>query len=287
MGILNVTPDSFSDGGELPDAAAVLARAERLLAAGADLLDLGAESTRPGATPVPESEELARLLPAIAALRARWPAVPLSIDTAKPAVAAAAIAAGADIINDVWGLMPGATAETRARWLATLEAASRRSLPVPPMAAVAARLGCPLILMHNRPDRAYLDFLPDVIRDLRLSLALAQRAGIPPHQLWLDPGFGFAKSAAQNLEVLKHLDRIVALGHPVVLGTSRKSTLGQVLGTPVGDRLEGTLVTSAWAIQQGCAMIRVHDVEPLVRAARMADAIRAGLNFQSTAPWTG
>ena len=140
--------------------------------------------------------------------------------------------------------------------------------------------------MHNRPDRAYREFWTDVLRDLRRSLALAQRAGIASHQIWLDPGFGFAKDVAQNLEILRHLGRVVGLGYPVLVGTSRKSTLGTVLGTTVADRLEGTAATSVWAIQQGCAMIRVHDVGPLVRCARMADAIKAGLTFQPTEPWT-
>jgi len=210
--------------------------------------------------------------------------VPLSIDTFKPAVAAAAIEAGADIINDVWGLMHGLTGGERTRLLAALD--SPASLPVAPMAATAARLGCPVVLMHNRPDRAYREFWTDVLRDLRLSLALAQRAGIASHQIWLDPGFGFAKDVAQNLEILRHLGRVVGLGYPVLVGTSRKSTLGTVLGTTVADRLEGTAATSVWAIQQGCAMIRVHDVGPLVRCARMADAIKAGLTFQPTEPWT-
>jgi dihydropteroate synthase len=284
MGILNVTPDSFSDGGELPAVPAVLDRAAHMLAAGADLLDIGGESTRPGARPVGEAEELGRVLPAIRALRERWPAVPLSIDTFKPAVAVAAIEAGADIINDVWGLMHGLTGGERTRLLAALD--SPASLPVAPMAATAARLGCPVVLMHNRPDRAYREFWTDVLRDLRLSLALAQRAGIASHQIWLDPGFGFAKDVAQNLEILRHLGRVVGLGYPVLVGTSRKSTLGTVLGTTVADRLEGTAATSVWAIQQGCAMIRVHDVGPLVRCARMADAIKAGLTFQPTEPWT-
>ncbi len=286
MGILNVTPDSFSDGGELPTVSAVLDRAAHLLAAGADVLDIGGESTRPGAQPVPAAEEWSRVLPAIRALRARWPAVPLSIDTFKPEVAAAAIEAGADIINDVWGLLHAVPGEVRSRWCEALAAAASVSLPVLPMAATAAQLGCPVVLMHNRPDRNYRDFMADVVLDLRLSLALAQRAGIPAHQIWLDPGFGFAKDVAQNLEVLKHLEQIVELGHPVLVGTSRKSTLGKVLGTTVDDRLEGSAATAVWAIQKGCHMIRAHDVGPLARCARMADAIKAGLTFQPTEPWT-
>jgi dihydropteroate synthase len=148
------------------------------------------------------------------------------------------------------------------------------------MAAVAARLKCPVILMHNRPDRAYVDFWTDFLNDLRLSLALAESAGVPRHQIWLDPGFGFAKSPGQNLEVIKHLERVVALGRPVLVGTSRKSTLGKVLGTTVDDRIEGTGATVVWAIEKGCAMVRVHDVAPVKRFARMADAIKAGVEFR-------
>lgn len=282
MGILNVTPDSFSDGGELRDVPAVLDRAAAMLAAGADVLDVGGESTRPGAAPVGEGEELARVLPAVRALRARWPEVPLSIDTFKPRVAEAIVHTGADIVNDVWGLAHGFDADARAAAIAEVQR-GRTDDPAFPrsvMAATVARLGCPVILMHNRPDRAYHDFWADMLADLRLSLALAERAGIARHQIWLDPGFGFAKDPAQNLEVLKRLDRIVALGHPVLVGTSRKSTIGKVLGAAPGDRVEGTGATVVWGIERGCRMIRVHDVAPMKRFARMADAIKAGLEFK-------
>jgi len=278
MGILNVTPDSFSDGGQLPTPEAVVARARQMIEAGADVLDLGGESTRPGATPVSAEEELARLQPAIAALRQAWPDVPLSVDTFKPAVAAAVIAAGADMINDVWGLAHDLSPAARAQALSCVRDGTA-GIPLTPMAETVARLRCPVILMHNRPDRNYADFWADVLLDLKLSLALAQRAGIPPTQVWLDPGFGFAKDVPHNLEVIRHLGRIGALGHPVLVGTSRKSTLGKVLGTTVDDRVEGTGATVVWAIQQGCQMIRVHDVAAMSRFARMADAIRSGLSF--------
>lgn len=281
MGILNVTPDSFSDGGELPTLQAVVDRAGAMIAAGADVLDIGGESTRPGAMPVAAEEELARVLPAIAALRQRWPGVPLSVDTFKPSVAEAAIHAGADILNDIWGLTCDLASEERAQALEHVRAGGTDDLPLTAMAKTAARLGCPVILMHNRPDRNYRDFWPDLLLDLKLSLGLAHRAGIAAHRLWLDPGFGFAKDAEHNLEVLKHLDRIVTLGHPVLVGTSRKSTIGKVLGTTVGDRIEGTGATVVWSIQKGCQMIRVHDVAAMVRFARMADAIKAGLGFHS------
>lgn len=287
MGILNVTPDSFSDGGELRDPQAVIHRAAAMLAAGADVLDIGGESTRPGATPVGEGEELARVLPAIRAIRARWSDVPLSIDTFKARVAEAAIHAGADIVNDIWGLTHGFDSDTRAiaiDGLARVKAGIDVAAPLPrsSMAAAIARLGCPVVLMHNRPDRAYQDFWPDVLADLGFSLALAERAGIPRHQIWLDPGFGFVKTPAQNLDVIKHLDRIVALGFPVLVGTSRKSTIGMVLGTTVDDRMEGTAATTVSAIERGAGMIRVHDVPAMKRVAQMTDAIKAGIAFKPT-----
>jgi dihydropteroate synthase len=154
-------------------------------------------------------------------------------------------------------------------------------LPRSSMAEAVAALRCPVILMHNRPDRNYVDFWSDLLLDLRLSLAVAQAAGVPSPQIWIDPGFGFAKNPAQNLEMLKHLDRVVALGHPVLLGTSRKSTIGLVLDAPASDRLEGTAATVVWGIQQGCAMVRVHDVAGMLRFVRMADAIKAGLDWKS------
>jgi len=270
MGVLNVTPDSFSDGGQYPTTRAVVERARALLAEGADLLDLGGESTRPDAAPIDASTELARVLPALAALRQNFSAAPISIDTYKAEVAEAAIHAGADLVNDIWGATHGLTP------------AQRRAAPPPrsPMAETVARLRCPIILMHNRPDKNYANFWADVLADLKFSLALAQAAGVPAHQIWVDPGFGFAKDPAQNLEVLKNLHRLVALGHPVLLGASRKSTLGKVLGgAPAHDRLEGTAATLVWGIQQGCAMVRLHEIAPLRRFLTMADAIKAGENW--------
>jgi len=257
MGIMNVTPDSFSDGGQLPDPDAVLRRAESLLAAGADVLDLGAESTRPGATPVSAQEESARLIPAVKALRRAFPQAVLSVDTYKAAVAEAGIEAGADLVNDVEG----------ARFEAVGEAS--------PMAAACARLRCPLILMHRRRQADYQDFWAEIIADLRGSLRLALGAGIPSHQLWTDPGFGFGKTHAQNLSLVRELSQIAALGYPVLLGTSRKSTLGQVLDEP--DPLRrgaGDAATAVWGIAQGCSMIRVHDVAAIRPVVRMADALR-------------
>lgn len=285
MGILNVTPDSFSDGNQLPTPQAVVDRAGQMIAEGADVLDIGGESTRPGAAAVSTEEELSRVLPAIAAVRAAFPAAPLSIDTYKAEVAVAAIRAGADIVNDISGFVHGLPDDERERWLATarIEGTTRPALPVTPMAAAVAELRCPAILMHNRPNRNYADFWRDVLLDLEFSLALAASAKIPTHQLWLDPGFGFAKDVPHNLAVLRDLQRIVALGHPVLLGTSRKSTIGKVLDATVDNRLDGTGATLVWGIQQGCAMVRVHDVAPMRRFVRMADAIRAGLEFRSPA----
>jgi dihydropteroate synthase len=298
MGVLNATPDSFSDGGQLGSPQAVVDRAGQMIAAGADVLDLGGESTRPGAIAVSAEEELARVLPALAAIRRAWPDVPVSIDTYKAAVADAAIEQGADIINDIWGLTHDLPPETKTRWreIAAAEtspqpgASPRRAFapkagdstlppPLSAMAKVAGRRRCPVILMHNRTDRNYGDFWADILLDLKTSVAIAMHAGVAPDQLWLDPGFGFAKNVPQNLAALRDLGRIVALGYPVLVGTSRKSTLGAVLGTTVDDRLEGGGATVVWAIQQGCAMVRVHDVREMTRFARMADAIKAGLAF--------
>ncbi len=278
MGVLNVTPDSFSDGGQLPTTAAVVERTRQLLAEGADVLDLGGESTRPDAAPVAAGEELARVLPALAALRKNFPDAPISVDTYKPEVAEAAVKAGADILNDVWGGMQGWSSAVRRAAIADLKRGKKP--PPSPMAQMAAKLHCPLILMHNRPDRNYADFWADVLDDLKLSVELALEAGVPKRQIWLDPGFGFAKDAAQNLAVLKNLGRITELGFPVLLGTSRKSTIGRVLdNAPADARFEGTAATVVWGIQQGAAMVRVHDVAPLRKFLRMADAIKEGVKW--------
>ncbi len=257
MGIMNLAPDSFSDGGQLGDETAILARAEQLLAEGADVLDLGAESTRPGATPVDAATELARLLPAVRSLRSRFPQAVLSVDTYKATVARAAVEAGADLVNDVEG--------------GRFEARPDDS----PMGSACARLRCPLILMHRRAEARYGDFWTEVLDDLRTSLRLAQAAGMPAEQLWTDPGFGFGKTPAQNLLLVRDLAQVAALGFPVLLGTSRKSTLGLVLGeTDPLRRGPGNEVTAAWGIAQGAAMIRVHDVAALRPVVRMADALR-------------
>ena len=266
MGIMNLAPDSFSDGGQLPDEAAALARAESLLSAGADVLDLGAESTRPGATPVDAETERARLLPVITALRRRFPQAALSVDTYKPEVARACVEAGADLVNDVEGGRFGARSDES------------------PMGSLCARLRCPLILMHRRAQADYDDFWTEVLQDLRASLRRAQAAGMPAEQLWADPGFGFGKTPAQNLMLVRDLAKVAALGFPVLLGTSRKSTLGLVLGeTDPLRRGPGNDVTAAWGIAQGASMIRVHDVAALRPVIRMADALRHGPGWEPSA----
>ncbi|MFN8622869.1 MAG: dihydropteroate synthase [Chloroflexota bacterium] len=256
MGILNVTPDSFSgDGllaGEDPVAAAV-AQARRMAADGADLLDIGGESTRPGHETVTTSDEIARVVPVIAAVRAALPDLPLSVDTTKAAVAEAALEAGADLLNDVTGTAPDAV-----------------------LHRVAAARGVPLILMHGRRASPFTDVVTEVILDLRAAVERAERAGCDPASLLVDPGFGFGKDASQNLELLRDLARFRALDRPVLLGTSRKSTIGRVLDLPPEERLEGTLATTALGIAAGVDLVRVHDVRENVRVARMADAIVRG-----------
>ncbi|MBB6637920.1 dihydropteroate synthase [Cohnella thailandensis] len=249
MGILNITPDSFSDGGSYMDVDAAVERARRMEEEGADLIDIGGESTRPGHEPVSAEEEIRRIVPVIQAVREQVK-LPISVDTYKPETARAALEAGAHILNDIWGFKQD-----------------------PQMAAVAADYGCPVILMHNRRVRDYLDFVPDVLADLQGSLDRAKAAGVAPENIWLDPGIGFAKDYDENLELMGHLDKIVALGYPVLLATSRKLFIRTVLGLPAGDVVEGTNATTSIGILQGCQMVRVHDVKQAVRTARMTDAI--------------
>jgi dihydropteroate synthase len=262
MGILNVTPDSFSGDGLLaPDddhagsdpVASAVAQALAMADEGADLLDVGGESTRPGHAPVDDAEEIRRTIPVVRAVRAALPSMPLTIDTTKPAVAEAALDAGADAINDIWGV-----AEDN------------------PLVTVAARRGVPLIVMHNRPEPRYADLIGEVVGDLRRALERALAAGVPAANLIVDPGIGFGKTADQNLEVLRRLAELRVLGRPILLGTSRKSTLGKVLDLPADQRLEATLATTALGIAAGADIVRVHDVRENVRAARMADAVIRG-----------
>ncbi|WP_248929069.1 dihydropteroate synthase [Paenibacillus hamazuiensis] len=250
MGILNVTPDSFSDGGKYNTLEAAVERAEQLIREGADIIDIGGESTRPGAETVTLDQELQRVIPVIEALKKRGLRAPISVDTYKAEVARQALEAGAHIVNDIWGLKKDGR-----------------------MARVAADFGCPIILMHNRVEAVYNDFVPDVITDLQESIRLAHEAGIRNEQIVLDPGIGFAKSYEQNLKLMNYLDRIVALGYPVLLGTSRKSMIYKTLQLPPTDVLEGTAATVAYGISQGCHIVRVHDVAAIKRVAVMTDAM--------------
>ncbi|WP_211224406.1 dihydropteroate synthase [Paenibacillus assamensis] len=250
MGILNVTPDSFSDGGSYTDVERALEHAHRMVADGADILDIGGESTRPGSKPVELEEELRRVIPVIEALRRELPHIAISIDTYKAEVARQALEAGAHIMNDIWG--------------GKLD---------PEMVQVAAAYQCPIILMHNRPERNYESYIEDVMQDLRESAELALDAGVKRENIWLDPGMGFAKTGDDNLHLMHHLDDMVALGYPVLLATSRKRFIQNVLEAPATDVIEGTAATVALGIAQGCQMVRVHDVKQIVRTARMSDAM--------------
>ena len=249
MGILNVTPDSFSDGGKYHGVDAALKRAEQMMSEGAAILDIGGESTRPGYTPVSEEEEMERILPVIEAVKQRLD-IPVSVDTYKALVAKAAIMAGADLINDIWGLKGDEK-----------------------MAELVARHEVACCLMHNRMNPSYKAFLSEVMEDLKNSVAIAKRAGIKDEKIILDPGVGFAKDYEQNLKVLANLEQIKTLGYPVLLGASRKSVIGLTLDLPSEERLEGTLATTVAAVQQGCAFVRVHDIKENHRAIQMVQAI--------------
>ena len=260
MGILNVTPDSFSGDGLLArssdDAsgragvAAAVAQARAMADEGADLLDIGGESTRPGHAAVDAEEEAARVVPVVRAVRDALPDTPLTVDTTKPAVAAAALDAGADAINDVWGV-------------AADDALSR----------LAGERGVPIVLMHNRVEPRYTNLLPEIVADLQRAIEQALSAGVPWANVLVDPGFGFGKTSEQNLALLHDLGSLRLLGRPIVLGTSRKSTLGKVLDLPADERVEATIATTALGVAAGIDIVRVHDVRANVRAARIADAV--------------
>jgi dihydropteroate synthase len=268
MGILNVTPDSFSDGGRYMAVDAAVEHAERMVRAGADILDIGGESTRPGSRPVPADEEIRRVLPVIRAVREALPHVPISIDTYKAETARRALEAGAHIINDIWGLKAD-----------------------PEMARTAAEFGCPVVISHNRPETGgYPDIARDVAADLLGSVRTALDAGVDPYNIWLDPGIGFAKEYEDNLDLMGRLGELVRLGYPVLLGTSRKRFIRRTLDLPADDVVEGTAATVALGIAQGCQIARVHDVDRIVRIVRMTDAIlyrRAEVRAEAGVPWTG
>jgi len=250
MGILNITPDSFSDGGKYFNIAEAVHHAKKMVEDGVDIIDIGGESTRPGHISISLDEELERVIPVVEALRKEL-SVPISIDTYKAEVAKKAIEAGADIINDVWGFKKD-----------------------PEIANIAASLDVPVILMHNREREAkYLSLMDDIVADLRESIDIALSAGVKPTNIILDPGIGFAKAYEENLIVMNRLDEIVALGYPVLLGTSRKSMIGKTLNLPVVERVEGTAATVALGIAKGCKIMRVHDVKEMKRVAQMMDAM--------------
>lgn len=252
MGILNVTPDSFSDGGKWNNRDSALWHVEEMLEQGADIIDIGGESTRPGYTTVPDEEEIARTAPVIEAVKARFN-VPVSLDTYKAKVALAGICAGADLINDIWGLKHDEK-----------------------MAGVIADSGLPCCLMHNRQNQDYHDFMQDVAADLAETIHMAEKAGIADDKIILDPGVGFAKSYEQNLEVINCLEELKVFGFPMLLGCSRKSVIGLTLDLPADQRVEGTLVTTVMAVIKGCMFVRVHDIQENVRAIRMTEAILKG-----------
>lgn len=249
MGILNVTPDSFSDGGQYNDTDAALRHAEKMIDEGADIIDVGGESTRPGYQKITDEEEIQRTARIIELIKDRFN-IPVSIDTYKSKVALAALQAGADLVNDIWGLKYDAG-----------------------LAKVIADSHAACCLMHNRRDTAYGDFMEDVKSDLRETLAIAKNAGIAEDKIILDPGVGFAKAYENNLEVIRRLGELQELGFPVLLGTSRKSVIGLALNLPVEERLEGTLATTVLGVLAGCAFVRVHDVQANKRAIQMTESV--------------
>ncbi|WP_044482579.1 dihydropteroate synthase [Paenibacillus antibioticophila] len=250
MGILNVTPDSFSDGGKYNSPDRAVAHALQLVADGADIIDLGGESTRPGHDPVGEQEELERVIPVIEALHREIPHIPISIDTYKARVAEESLKAGAHILNDVWGF--------------------KRD---PEMASVAVAYRCPVILMHNRDNRDYRHLIQDIEADLRESISIAKQAGVKDEMIILDPGIGFAKEYHENLEVMGSLDLLAEMGYPLLLGTSRKRFIRTALELGPDEVVHGTAATVALGIAQGCQIMRVHDVKEIKQTVRMCDTI--------------
>lgn len=249
MGILNVTPDSFSDGGKWTEQNAALNHVEKMIQDGADLIDIGGESTRPGHTPVPAQVEMERVLPVIEAVHSRFD-VPISVDTYKACVAEAAVKAGANLINDVWG--------------------ARKD---PDMAGVMAKTGAACCLMHNKDEALYENFLEDMAEELKISVDLVRKAGVEPDKIILDPGVGFGKTYEMNLEAIRHVEVLHRLGYPVLLATSRKSVIGLTLDLPADQRVEGTLATTVLGVMKGCAFVRVHDVKENKRVIQMTEAI--------------
>ncbi|WP_195972394.1 dihydropteroate synthase [Clostridium thermobutyricum] len=249
MGILNITPDSFSDGGKFNELGKALKRVQEMIEEGADIIDIGGESTRPGFEVVEAEEEINRVVPVIKAIKEKFD-IPISIDTYKSETARAAIEAGADIINDIWGFKKDKN-----------------------MAKLCAEKNVPCILMHNRDNAEYTDIMKDIKEDLIESINIALDAGVERENIILDPGIGFAKSLEENLKVMNNIEKIKELGFPILLGTSRKSMIGLTLNLPKDERLEGTLATTVLGITKGCEFIRVHDIKENKRVCVMTDSI--------------
>lgn len=253
MGVLNYTPDSFSDGGKWNNVDVALKHMEEMVADGADIIDIGAESSRPGFTPISAAEEIARLETILPRLVAACP-VPISVDTYKAETAEYAMSTGAHIMNDIWGL---------------------QYAPEPgKMADVAAKYGVPVVVMHNQEGTEYDDIIEDMKRFFIRSAIIADQAGMSQDQIITDPGIGFGKDFDQNVYVMKHLQELTALPYPMLLGTSRKGFIGKILDLPVTERMEGTGTTCVAGVLAGCTIVRVHDVKPIVRMCKMADALR-------------
>lgn len=249
MGILNITPDSFSDGGKFNDMEDAMRQVEKMIRDGADLIDVGGESTRPGHTQISDEEEIHRVLPVIQGIKDRFD-IPVSIDTYKSRVAEEALKAGADLLNDIWGFLKDEN-----------------------MAHLAASYDVPVCLMHNRDNTDYKDFVKDVTNDLKKCLSVAEKCGVKKENIILDPGIGFGKTYEQNLIMMNHLEDITELGYPVLLGASRKSMIGLTLDLPVTEREEGPIAMSVIGAMKGCSFVRVHDVRANARALKMTEAV--------------
>lgn len=252
MGILNVTPDSFSDGGKWNNMDSALKHTEEMIKEGASIIDIGGESTRPGHVVISEGEEIERVVPIIERVKKEFD-IPVSIDSYKSNVVDAALKAGADLVNDIWGLKHDAR-----------------------MAELIAKSGAACCLMHNRHEANYNNFMEDMKNDLRETIKIAQKAGIAKDKIILDPGVGFGKTYENNLTAINHLEELKELGYPVLLATSRKSVIGLTLDLPADQRIEGTVATSVMGVMKGASFVRVHDVKENLRAIRMTEAILKG-----------
>lgn len=249
MGILNVTPDSFSDGGKYNNVDSALRRTEEMIKEGASIIDVGGESTRPGYTMVSDAEEIERVAPVIEAIKARFD-VAVSLDTYKSTVAEAGLGAGAELVNDIWGFKYDKK-----------------------MADITAKAGAACCLMHNRKESVYNDYIKDVLSDLKECVDIARKAGVAEDKIILDPGVGFGKSYENNLEIINNCDKLLELGYPVLLGTSRKSVIGLTLNVPADERIVGTVATTVIGYERGCRIFRVHDVRANMEALKMVQAI--------------